>query len=72
MYVCMYIYILYIYIHTYTYIHIYTCMHCIYIYVCTRYTLHVYRESSYGERTPDFAISCYLVLLSSIVTRIFF
>ena len=51
-----YLYVLYIYI----YIYIYTLYILLYIYTF----IH--------GRTPDFVISCYLVLLSSIVTWIFF
>ena len=32
----------------------------------------IYIEAFYGEKTPDFVISSYLVLLSSIVTWNFF
>ena len=30
--------------------------------VSTLYTILIYIETFYGERTPDFVISCYLVL----------
>ena len=43
------------------------------IYVLYMYFIYsIYRETFYGERTPDFVISCYLVLLFIIVTWIFF
>ena len=41
----------------------------IYIYIC----IYIYiLLTVYGERTPDFVICCYPVLLSSIVIWIFF
>ena len=45
-------------------IYIYILYIYIYIYVCVCVRV--------GERAPEFVISCYLVLLSSIVTWIFF
>ena len=43
------------------------------IYVLYMYFIYfISRETFSGERIPDFVISCYLVLLYSIVTWIFF
>ena len=47
-------------------------MHIFDLYVYTVIWSCLYGLTIYGVRTPDFVISCYLVLLSSIVTRVFF
>ena len=47
--------------HIQIYIYIYTSMHaCTYIYIYIY--IYYFIQTFYGERAPDFVISCYLVL----------
>ena len=66
-YMCVYIYIYIYIIYIYIYINVYT--YILYIYFIYIY-IYIY-INFFCDRNPDFVISYYLVLLSSIVTWIF-